>query len=243
MTTQDSDSEITGKVAASLTPPVARLHVPRGEQSSGFFDLHTLYTMHVQPTQRAAPPPLPAPPLPALLPVLPRRDLPQPRSREALAPSPATRARPQPIGWYAVFVTWLATLTLATLSATQLPAHVATHARPPAPAPTLTPALTLTLTPALTPAPTPSSGPPTIALSDLPRVAPAPARTAPRHLHAIVHPPPEPFLTPTSVSPPSPAPAPAPSPAPASTTNMSLDDLIRHEVAAEQKRLHPAAKP
>jgi len=24
---------------------------------------------------------------------------------------------------------------------------------------------------------------------------------------------------------------------------MSLDDLIRHEVAAEQKRLHPSAKP
>jgi len=24
---------------------------------------------------------------------------------------------------------------------------------------------------------------------------------------------------------------------------MSLDDLIRHEVAAEQKRLHSAAKP
>ena len=239
MTTQDSDSEITGKVAASLTPPVARQHLPRGEQSSGFFDLHTLYTMHVQPTPRAVPPPLPA-----SLPVVPfARDVPRPRPREALAPSPAARARPQPIGWYAVFVTWLATLTLATLSATQLPAHVATHARPPAPTPTPAPAppLTPALTPA--PAPAPSPDPPTIALSDLPRVAPAPARTAPRHVHATVLPPPEPSPTPASVSPPSPAPAIAPSPPPASTANMSLEDLIRHEVAAEQKRLHPAAKP
>ncbi len=237
MTTQDSDSEITGKVAASLTPPVVRLHVPRGEQSSGFFDLHTLYTMHVQPTPRALPPPLPA-----SLPVVPfARDLPRPRPREALAPSPATRARPQPIGWYAVFVTWLATLTLATLSATQLPAHVATQPRPPAP--TLAPTPTPTLPPTPTPTPAPSPGPPTIALSDLPRVAPAPARTAPRHAHAFVLPSPEPAPAPASVSPLSPAPAAAPSPPPASTANMSLEDLIRHEVAAEQKRLHPAAKP
>ncbi|HEY3815958.1 MAG TPA: hypothetical protein VGL81_02250 [Polyangiaceae bacterium] len=272
MTSQDSDSELTGKVAASLTPPVTRVHVPRGEQSSGFFDLDALYTMHVQHTRRAVPPPLP---LPAILPVRPvARPLPPALPRETLASWPATRARPQPIGWYAVFVTWLATMTLATLSATQLPAHVATHAR--ALTPLLPPALTLPPTPAptlasasasaptLAPSPALPSAPPSFAIADLPRVLPhvrsAPARPATRHARSVAAPP-EPPSSPSPPPPPAPAPASASAPIPAlapspratsaaslssppaSTADTSLEDLIRHEVAAEQKRLHPPPKP
>ena len=175
MTTQDSDSEITGKVAASLTPPVVHARAARGEQSSGFFDLDTLYAIHVE---QVRPPPIRLPPpLPVVRPV--RRPAPLAVPFE-LHPVATRRApRPQPIGWFAVFVTWLATTTLATLAATQIPAHGTTHARllgTSTPASALTPASTpmpapiLALTPALTAAPPPTPSTPVFSISDLPRV-------------------------------------------------------------------------
>jgi len=170
MTTQDSDNELTGKVAAGLTPHVVHVPERRGEQSSGFFDLGSIFAMHVQsapqnplmPLRRSGPPPLPgaatalaraphAPPRssPPPLPARARGRQYAPRSDDVVAylevppmRVPGARAlglrddgipdalRRKPIGWYAVFVTWLATSTLAALVATQVTGHV--HVRSPA---------------------------------------------------------------------------------------------------------------
>jgi hypothetical protein len=250
MTTQDSDSEITGKVAASLTPPVVHARAARGEQSSGFFDLDTLYAIHVE---QVRPPPIRLPPpLPVAQPV--RRPAPLAVPFEVHAVASRRAPRPQPIGWFAVFVTWLATTTLATLAATQLPAHGTTHARllgtsTPAsaitPASTPTPTPTLALTPALTPAPPPTPSTPVFSISDLPRVLPRAALPTRRAVPRATTPPPETTAAPAQTTEAAPTPSPAkppPAAAPASTAN-SLDDLIRREVAAEQKRLHPPPTP
>ena len=244
MTTQDSDSEITGKVAASLTPPVVRARAARGEQSSGFFDLDTLYAIHVE---QVRPPPIGLPPA-LKLPVV--RPVPRPAPLAVpfeVRPVATRRApRPQPIGWFAVFVTWLATTPLATLAATQIPAHGTTHARllstsTPASAPT--PARRHR-SPNSPPPPTPST--PVVSVSDLPRVLPRAALPTRRAVPRATTPPPETNPAPAQATEAAPAPSPAkppPAAAPTSTANLSLDDLIRREVAAEQKRIHPPSAP
>jgi hypothetical protein len=254
MTTQDSDSEITGKVAASLTPPVVRAHAARGEQSSGFFDLDTLYAIHVE---QVRPPPVRLPP-PLPLPVA--RPVPRPAPVAVpveVRPLATRRApRPQPIGWFAVFVTWLATMTLATLVATQLPAHGRMHPRllgtstpASAPAPTVAPTPTLTPAATLTPTLPPTPSTPVLSVTDLPRVLPRAPPLTRRAVPRATTPTPPPETTPapppaTEAAAPAPSPAKAPpAAAPASTASNSLDDLIRREVAAEQKRLHPHPAP
>ena len=268
MTTQDSDSALAGKVAAALTPAAPRMHVPRGTQSSGFFDLDTLFSMHVQQVRRPTrmPPPLPTSLPPTSLPA--RRAPPAaellraPRATPVPLDVPGARAmaitwhtvntrrtpRPRPIGWFAVFVTWLATATLATLTATQLPGHVPTRSRgtvaqvAPVAAPDAVPV------PVAAPAPVPASAsapaqvsaPASVAIADLPH-ATSPASTAPtRNVATHASATPRPVQVATTPRP-APAPAAAPAPAPVSTANMSLEDLIKHEVATEQKRLHPSA--
>ena len=245
MTTQDSDSEITGKVAASLTPPVVRARAPRGEQSSGFFDLDTLYAIHAE---QVRPPPIRLPPpLPVVR--LVRRPAPLAVPFEVRPVATRRAARPQPIGWFAVFVTWLATTTLATLAATQIPAHGTTHARllgTSTPASASTPTPTLALTPALTPALPPTPSTPVLSVSDLPRVLPRAVHPTRRAVPRATTPPPETNPAPahaTEAAPALPPAKPPPAAAPASTANLSLDDLIRREVAAEQKRLHPHSVP
>ncbi len=185
-------------------------------------------------------------------------------------------ARPQPIGWFAVFAMWLATSTLAVLAATHVPGHVGGRARsvvatapvpaPPSPAPTAPapvpandPARAVAAPPPPTPLPAAATTPAStgtvaeLSINDLPRVGAAPVATprpapaprpapSPRAVAVAVaaEPKPAPQPRPAPVAPP-PAPRPAvvaaPAPAPASNP---LDDLIRKEVAAEQKRTHGA---
>jgi hypothetical protein len=252
MTLQDSDSDLAGRLGASLTPPVRhapRVHLPRDEQSSGFFDLDALYTAY----------PVQAPPAP--LPVMvPRR----PRTRPLVVEQPVVELRrarrAQPIGWFAVFVTWLATTTLAGLVATHVPGHVRLRPRTAPPssgvivpatiAGSVTVASATSVTASVPAAATPSSAA-AISVDELPvagaSLRPAHAVEAPRIKHTVTHPSrvaapaPVPAAPTEALHAPAPSPPPVARPAPVSTANMSLDELIRHEVAAEQKRVHPTA--
>jgi hypothetical protein len=240
---QDSDSDLVGKLGATLTAPVVRTHMPRGEQSSGFFDLHSLYEMHVERGEAA---PLVVVPVPRIAPPLqvPMR-APQVTAVDAYEVALA-RGIPRPIGWYGVFVTWLATATLAAAVATQVPAHVRTRVRP------IVATATATAAPTATATATPTSSVPVFVVSDLPRAqtkAPAPAthvklaaaapvRTAAPSTAPASSP------APVAVAPPPPAHAATaaapPAPTPPSTGGSSLEDLIRREVAAEQKKIRAA---
>jgi hypothetical protein len=251
MTLQDSDSDLAGRLGASLTPPVRhapRVHLPRDEQSSGFFDLDALYTAY--PVQA------PSAPVPVMV---PRR----PRTRPLVVEEPVVELRrarrAQPVGWFAVFVTWLATTTLASLVATHVPGHVRLRPRtaPPS-ASVIVPATTAgsvtvpsatSATASVPAAATPSTT--AISVDELP-VAGASfphvhAADVPRIKHTVMHPsrvaapPPVPAAPTEALHAPAPSPPPVAKPAPVSTANMSLDELIRHEVAAEQKRVHPTA--
>jgi hypothetical protein len=286
MASQDSDSALAGKVAATLTPPIVHVPARRGEQSSGFFDLRSLYSMHVEAVRpRPQPPPLPPrahaptasrrpPPLPVARPARPLRELdadptgdivvpvllpyePEVDLRHGFVPIARRAARPRPIGWFAVFVTWVATATLGVLSATQVPAHRAVRARVSPVAAAAAPAIAPAVASASAPAPAaasasatpPASTTPVLSVSDLPRAVATPAAVhrVVRHVRAApareAPPPaapataaPEPAAQ-AAPPPPKPAAAVAAPPAPAAG---SLEDLIRREVAAEQKRLHGA---
>ncbi len=254
MTFQDSDSDLAGRLGASLTPPAPRtrrVHLPRGEQSSGFFDLDALYTMY---PEQAHPAPLPV--------MVPRRSRPSALAIETLAPRPRRATRPKPIGWFAVLVTWLATTTLASLAATQVPGHVrlrtctvvAPAAGAIAPATsvaTAVPPVPATSASVAVPPAVPSSSENVISVDRLPVAGAALAHAhplaAPHVRHVAPHPArlADPAPAPEKEAEAAPSPAPALSPVakapPVSTANMSLDELIRHEVAAEQKRVHPTA--
>jgi len=201
--------------------------LPRDEQSSGFFDLDVLYTRQVEQMRM---------PLMPLAPVAPvARGAPRVQVVEA-APRTVegSAARRGPIGWFAMFVAWLATMTTAVLVTTQLPGHIRPRTRVATPTPTPTPIQTPIQTPT-------ASGPPVVAFSDLPRALPA---TRPQlrhwasHASAAAQPAHEVALPP--VPPANAVAAPPSQPAPAPNATPSLEDLIRHEVAAEQKRLHGA---
>ncbi|HEX8791010.1 MAG TPA: hypothetical protein VF765_08650 [Polyangiaceae bacterium] len=283
---QDSDSELAGKLGASLTPAVARAHTPRGQQNSGMFDLHAFYTAQVEQQQMQAmqaplvlPVPRIAPPLQVRVPArVPQRIDAYDAYQAAIA-----RAIPRPIGWYAVFVTWLATVTLAVGATTQVPAHVSARMHPSvATATAVAPATatasaaapataTAKATATATATAAPSSSVPEFTIADLPRVSDS-SRVQQKAVAPVVHvrvaPPSEersaepPAATPTPkaapapkpAAPPPPAPEPvaaAPAPPPATThappalatplsTGGTLEDLIRREVAAEQKKVHAA---
>ena len=282
---EDSYSDLFGR-----GPAAARARERREQQSSGFFDLQSLYTTELERMQALQGPAVISVPEPELLPQLPF----EVRARQATAMDAyevaLTRGIPRPIGWYAVFVTWLVTVTLAVGATTQVPAHVRTRvhpvvataaapaaaaarataaapatATPTAPArATATAAATATAVPKPSPTPTAtaSSAVPIFLVSDLPRaqtkteppahakwVARSKRRAAPAHVAA---PTPAPTPTPTPAAAPAPAPvAVAPPPAPAATTATpvaatplatggTLEDLIRREVAAEQKKVRAA---
>jgi hypothetical protein len=268
MTFQDSDSDLSVKMGASLTPPAPRarhVHLPRDQQSSGFFDLDALYaSMNVE---QARPPPLPPRLPPPLPPTMSRRSRPAQRASEGAVARPRRVPRPKPMGWFAVFVAWLVTTTLATLAATQLPAHLRLRSRPAIPATVATivagvsssasssaaptvpvPAPASSVAPSATAIPVDqlpaagASGSARAQPSSTPHAKHVVQRTAPAALTARATAAPEAAPVPPPTSAP-PQMAPIVKAAPASTANMSLDELIRHEVAAEQKRLHPNAPP
>ncbi len=256
MTFQDSDSDLAARLGASLTPPAPRarrVHLPRDEQSSGFFDLDALYTMY---PEQARPAPSPV--------MVPRRSRPRPLAVETSEVQPRRATRPKPIGWFAVLVTWLATTTLGSLAATQVPGHVHLRTRTVvAPAPGAIAPATSVATPvpaapaasasAAMPPAVPSSSENVISVDQLPVAGAALAHAHPHPLAAprVRHLAPrparlaQPAPAPVNEAEEAPSPAPPPLPVaktpPVSTANMSLDELIRHEVAAEQKRVHPTA--
>src|SRR6185312_5937951 len=87
-----------------------------------------------------------------------------------------TKRIPRPIGWYAVFVTWLATVTLSAAAATQVPAHVSARMHPKAAAAataatkataTATASATATTPARVKPTPSASSSVPEFVISDL----------------------------------------------------------------------------
>jgi hypothetical protein len=213
-------------------------HVPlqRDEQNSGFFDLDVLYTQHVEQLRMPAVP---------LAPV-PRRAPPARRIETAPRAVEHSATRNRRVGWFAVFVAWLATMTTVVLVTTQLPGHIRLRTRvasvaPPPPTATPTATSTTASAPALTPT---ASGPPVVSFSDLPKSLP-PAHPHVRHwaprapaaaqqAEEVSAPPAPPAPPAVTVAAPPVQPAPAPNATP------SLEDLIRHEVAAEQKRLHGA---
>ena len=55
MTTHDLESELAGRLGASLTPRVPRITMQhRGEQSSGLFDIGAMYAASVEQVMRRA---------------------------------------------------------------------------------------------------------------------------------------------------------------------------------------------
>jgi hypothetical protein len=230
---QEPSNQVAARLAASLTPTVVRLDPPRGKQSSGLFDLDALYerasrAVEIVPVLRRAPPPLPArarraPAAAAHLPSL-----------SALA-VPVHVPRVGGVGWFGVVVAWLATSTLATLAATQVTAHVgpararvSAAAVVVAPVPSEPPAGP----PALPVAPAAASAAATVSLPAAPKtvvaVAAAPRRVVTPLAPLAPRPSADASRVVRSAAPPA-KPAPAPS-------NLSLEDLIRREVAAESKK-------
>ena len=271
---EDSYSGLFGR-----GPAAARARAHREQLNSGVIDLQSLYTTELERMQALGGEPLlvmPMPEVPLLPPVM--------RAQQATAMDAyevaLTRRIPRPIGWYAVFVTWLATVTLAAAATTQVPAHVRTRVHPmvaaaaaatPATAAATAPAMataaaratttttaTATATATAIPTPTATSSVPLFLVSDLPqaqtKAAPPAlakwvARTKRRAAAARVPAPPPaptptPAPTPASVAAAPPPPPAATTAAPVAATPLSnggtLEDLIRREVAAEQKKIRAA---
>jgi hypothetical protein len=188
----------TGRLGAALTATVPQGQAFPGDQSSGLFDLRAMGAL---PSARMRAPVPPRPP--AYLP--PPVQL-YPRPFQAHAPlirelRPRGRAEPYGIGWFGVFVTWLATMTLGALSSTGLPAHITARAHiaglaaaisSPASAPSQ-----LALPVAVSPAPVapaasaasarPTAVPPEVGIADLPRAPATVVPPPPRPVAAQVH--------------------------------------------------------
>jgi hypothetical protein len=107
--------------------------------SSAIFDLQTVreappmnYQSAVPQWRPNAPPPVPthrrpnAPPLPLHMRPAPAFQSLKPLIRDLRTSEPV---RPYGVGWFGVFVTWIATMTVAALVSTSLPAHVTARAR------------------------------------------------------------------------------------------------------------------
>ena len=142
MTTHDSDSDLVGKIGASLTPRVLRMPVQqRGEQNSGLFDIGALQAASMQQimrrvqTAREQPPvlgiaritvPAPTSPIHSWPPIPVIRQAPSVRQEIVieLDPEPEPVPRVRGVGWFGVAVAWLATTALGVTVATTVPAHV-----------------------------------------------------------------------------------------------------------------------
>jgi hypothetical protein len=140
MTRQQSNMDLAGSLAATLTPRVTRADSQpvRASQNSGLFDVGALYAEAFQqvalrtrsdprlrmPLARAAQATWPATtrwPQPVLS-YAPDPEIP-------IDPVEAFSYRPRGLGWFGIAVAWLATITTSALIATTLPAHAPTHAR------------------------------------------------------------------------------------------------------------------
>jgi hypothetical protein len=216
VTRQESETELAGKLAASLTPRIQQLPLQqRGEQNSGLFDIGAMYAASVeqvmrraqkarQPVFGIASDPRVGAPSPFSPPVEVRRE--EPRYTDApveeyeevdLAAEylviPGLRPRGH-VGGFAVAVAWLATATLAAGVATMVPAHglkrevapVVASISAPAPATTTTTATTTAT--ATTPATTTTTTTTTATLAANLGAQPPKAHTAsPTRPHPIAH--------------------------------------------------------
>jgi hypothetical protein len=145
MARQDSNNELAGQLAASLTPRVgAALAPPRGAQNSGLFDVGALYAeAFAQVALRARAQAQRLPLARATQPTWPRarerrepewgthrghldRAIEVPIDFETSVEAPRSRG----LGWFGVAVAWLATVTTGAWIATTLPAHAPTRVRP-----------------------------------------------------------------------------------------------------------------
>jgi hypothetical protein len=213
MTTHDSESEIAGRLGASLTPSVPRLAVQhRGEQSSGLFDIGAMYAASVEQVMRRArtvrEPSVrelaqgarsaAAAPLHAWSRApYPQRAIEIDLTGEGFEPEqPARIVRARGVGWFGVAVAWLATAALGATVATSLPAHTVPRAAPalavvatapvlaPTPAPAAPPSLVVASTAIAVTTP-----PPAAIQSNLPPGAPDSASAAaPKKPNAAPHP-------------------------------------------------------
>jgi hypothetical protein len=193
-------------LGAALAATVPQSGGLGGQRSSGLFNLPAMNQMPPMRLQRVPSQPriYGPPPVPMFA-----------RSFQVHAPL-IRELRPQGerygIGWFGVFVTWVATMALGTLFATNLPAHVKGHARliaaalpaPPTPAPAAAPVATGApvvvpmanpSTPAVATAGTlaaastarPATAPPEIGVSELPRAPAIAMPVAPRPVATQVH--------------------------------------------------------
>jgi hypothetical protein len=255
---QDSESELAGRVAASLTP---RVHTPLqqgGEQNSGLFDIGALYAasrdLATRRAQQARQPP---------------RVIDAAAARAFSQPAPAS-IRPYEvevedvelldvaglprrgrIGWFGVAVAWLVVSTLGLAVATGVPAHALRGklAKPVAAAlATLTPAPALTATATLTATPTPTAtltliltatptAPPVVAVAATPIATdtPKPRPAAPAHPRASA----AVRIVPTEA----PLAAPAPAPVAKTTVSSASNDVPPTPKPATVPAATPAAAP
>jgi len=183
MTTNDSESDLAGKLGASLTPRVPRITIQqRGEQNSGLFDIGALYAESVEQVMRRArtgreqPPPVlgvaaAARPVPES-PPNPWAGAPARHQLLALDIDPGLEpVVPAPgRGSFGIVVAWLATAVIGATVATTLVAHTVARGRASTPA-VVAAAPTAVAMPATALAAIPASPPP--ALPSLP-APPAP---------------------------------------------------------------------
>jgi hypothetical protein len=138
MARQQSNTELAGSLAATLTPRVPRASAQSlpDRQNSGLFDVGALYAealdevlrrtrsdARLLPLARAAQPTWPRAagwPLPVLHPAF-EAEVPIEFTDYSAAP------RPRGLGWFGIAVAWLATVTTGALIATTLPGHAMTH--------------------------------------------------------------------------------------------------------------------
>jgi hypothetical protein len=258
MTTQDSESELAGRLGASLTPRVPRITVQqRGEQNSGLFDVGALYAASVEQVMRRA--------RVAQPPVFGIAGVAQPAPVALPSTWGATAARVQRVqveeididlflgrsrgvGWFGVAVAWLATTALGATIATTVPAHTVARGHAPAlvvaaTAPAVAPPTAVMALAAPPPAVSaPVAETPSVAVAVAPAVAAKKAmtvthaRTRPvaASVAADVTPTPQPQKAASVEAPPQPKAAVASSPPAAG--GASLEELMRRAVEADAKK-------
>ncbi|MGO9836236.1 MAG: hypothetical protein ACLP1X_18705 [Polyangiaceae bacterium] len=260
MTTQDSESELAGRLGASLTPRVPRITVQqRVEQNSGLFDVGALYAASVEQVMRrarVAQPPVfgiagVAQPAPVALPSAWGANAARvQRVQQEEIDLDLFLGRSRGVGWFGVAVAWMATTALGATIATTVPAH--TLARGHASAPVVAATAPAAITPATAaaafaaPPPVVSAPPaeaPSVAVAAAPAVAPKKAiivthartRPVPASGSAAVTPAPQPQKVASVEAPPAPKAAVASAP-PAAAGGASLEELMRRAVEADAKK-------
>jgi hypothetical protein len=260
MTTHDSESELAGRLGASLTPRVPRITLQhRGEQSSGLFDIGAMYAASVEQVMRRAravrPPVFGLAQSAQASPVHAWARTPDLQHAieidlDAQLCEPVVRARG--VGWFGVAVAWLATTAIGFTVATTVPAHSVRRAAPAlaavvqtvpvatpsvampapaAPAPAAMPTTAATMQPpASAPEPVSAAAPKKIGVTPRPRTL-APARPVQTEAAPAAPQPQRATSSPES----SPPPKTAPATSPPASGGSSLEDLMRKAVEADSK--------